>query len=108
MLELKSFTSARNAAAIAKSVGKLRSIVFYSREERGRWRQGPTCLICSKLRRIGGLAGLGMTPQRPSGCGVCIPALTTRRHRGRLLCLGSRAKASTLQGRHRRFVGDSA
>ena len=31
-----------------------------------------------------------------------------RRHRGPLLCLGSRAKASTLQGRHRRFTGASA
>ena len=30
------------------------------------------------------------------------------RHRGRLLCLGSRAKASTLQGKHRRFAGGSA
>ena len=41
---------------------KLRSIVFHSREERGRWRQGPRCLRCSKLRRIGGLGGLMMTP----------------------------------------------
>ena len=31
-----------------------------------------------------------------------------RRHRGPLLCLGSRAKASTLQGKHRRFTGGSA
>ena len=31
-----------------------------------------------------------------------------RRHRGPLLCLGSRAKASTLEGRHRRFTGGSA
>ena len=29
--------SARNAAAVAKGVVELRSIVFYSREERGRW-----------------------------------------------------------------------
>ena len=36
-----------------------------------------------------------------------IPELTTRRHRGRLLCLGSRAKASTLRGRRRRFAGGS-
>ena len=27
-----------------------------------------------------------MTPRRSSGCGACIPELTTRRHRGRLLC----------------------
>ena len=31
-----------------------------------------------------------------------------RRHRGPLLCLGGRAKASTLEGRHRRFTGGSA
>ena len=88
---------------------ELRSIVFYSREERGRWRQGPRCLMrCSKLWSIGGLGGLMMTPRRSSGCGACIPELTTRRHRGRLLYLGSRAKASTLEGRHRRFAGGSA
>ena len=39
---------------------------------------------------------------------ACIPELTTRRHRGNLLCLGSRAKASILHGRHRRFAGGSA
>ena len=84
LLELKYImTSARNAAAIAKGMVELRSIVFYSREERGRWRQGPRCLRCSKLRRIGGLGGLMMTPRRSSGCGACIPELTTRRHRGR-------------------------
>ena len=44
---------------------------------------------------------------RSSGCGACTSESTTRRHRGRL-CLGSRAKALTLQERHRRFVGDSA
>ena len=56
-----------------------------------------------------------MTPRWSSGCGACIHELTTRRHRGRsqapwrpLLCLGSRAKASTLEGRHRRFTGGSA
>ena len=81
----------------------LRSIVFDSREERARWRQGPRCLSCLKLRMVGGLGGLMMTPRRLSGCGACIPELTTRRHRGTLLCLGSRAKASTLEGRHRRF-----
>ena len=48
------------------------------------------------------------TPRRSSGCGAYIPELTTHRHRGRLLCLGSRAETSTLQGRHRRFVRDSA
>ena len=74
---------ARNAAAIAKGMVELRSIAFYSREERGRWRQGSRCLRCSKLRRIGGLGGLMMTPRRSSGCGACIPELTTRRHRGR-------------------------
>ena len=108
LLELKYIiTSARNAAAIAKGMVELRSIDFYSREERERWRQGPRCLRCSKLRRIGGLGGLTMTPQRSNGCGACIPELATRRHRGRLLCLGSRAKASTLRGRHRRFAGYS-
>ena len=77
-------TSARNTAAIAKGMVELRSIAFYSREERGRWRQGPRCLRCSKSRRIGGLGGLMMTPRRSSGCGACIPELTTRnRHRGR-------------------------
>ena len=87
---------------------ELRSIVFYSREERARWRQGPRCLRCLKLRVVGGLGGLMMTPRRSSGCSACIPELTTRRHRGRLLCLGSRAKASTLEGRHRRSIGGSA
>ena len=55
---------------------------FYSREEEGRWRQGPRCLRCSKLRRIGGLGGLMMTPRRSSGCGAYTPELSTRRHRG--------------------------
>ena len=41
-----------------------------------------------------------MTSRRSSGCGACVPELTIRRHHGRLLCLGSRAKASTLRGRH--------
>ena len=86
---------------------KLRSIVSYSWEKRERWRQGPTCFRWSKLRRIGGLGGLTMAPRKSSGCGACIPELTTRRHCGRLLCLGSRAKASTLRGRHRRFAGGS-
>ena len=81
--------------------------MFYSREERGRWRQGPRCLRCLKLIRIGGLRGLMMVSRRSSGCGACIPELPTGRHRGRLLCLGSPAKASTLRGRHRRFAGDS-
>ena len=76
-------TSARNAAAIARGMVELRSIVFYSREERGRWRQGLRCLRCSNLRRIGGLGGLMMTPRRSSGCGACILELTTRRHRRR-------------------------
>ena len=57
--------------------------MFYSREERGRWRQGPRCLRCLKLRMIGDLGGLMMTARRLSGCGACIPVLTTRRHRGR-------------------------
>ena len=87
---------------------ELRSKVFYSREERGRWRQGPRCLRCLEFRMVGGLGGLMMTPRRSSGCGACIPELTTRRHRGPLLCLGCRAKSSTLQGRHRRFTGGSA
>ena len=85
LLELKYImTSARNVAAIAKgSMVELKSIVFYSREEIGRWRQGPRCLRCLTLRRIGGLGGLMMTPRRSSGCGACIPELTTRRHHGR-------------------------
>ena len=86
---------------------ELRSLVFYSTEERERWRQGRRCLIWSKLRRIGGLGGLMMAPRRSSGCGACIPELTKRRHLERLLCLGSRAKASTLRGRHARFHGSS-
>ena len=40
--------------------------------------QGPRCLRCSKLRRVGGLGGLMMTPGRSSGCGACIPELTTQ------------------------------
>ena len=48
-----------------------------------------SCLICSKLRRIGGLGGLRMTPRRSSDCGACIPESTTHRHCGRLICLGS-------------------
>ena len=72
----------RNVAAVAKGMVELKSIVFYSREERGSWRQGPRCLRCSKLRRIGGLGGLMMTPRRSSGWGACIPELTSRR-RGR-------------------------
>ena len=101
-------TSARNAAAIAKGMIELRSIVFDSREERARWRQGPRWLRCLKLGMVRGLEGLMMTPLRSSGCGACIPELTTRRHRGPLLYLGSRAKASTFEGRHRRFTGGSA
>ena len=87
---------------------ELRSIVFYSREERARSRQGPRCLRCLKLRMVGGLGGLMITPRRSSGCGACILELTTRRLRGPLLCLGSRAKSSTLEGRHRSYTGDSA
>ena len=84
LLELEYIiTSARNAAAIAKGMVELRSIVFYSREERARRRQGPRCLRCLKLRMVGGLGGLMKTPRRSSGCGACIPELTTRRHRGR-------------------------
>ena len=86
LLELKYIiTSAKNAAAIAKGMVELRFIVFYSREERRRWRQGPRCLRCLKLRMVGGLGGLMMTPRRSSGRGACIPELTTRRHRGPLL-----------------------
>ena len=99
-LELKhTITSAaRNAAATTNGMVELRSIVFYPREERGRWRQGPRCLRCSKIRRIGSLGGLRMTLPRRSGRVACIPELTTRRYHGRLLCLGSRAKASILKG----------
>ena len=85
LLELKYIiTSARNAEAIAKGMVELRSIVFYSREERARWRQGPRCLRCLKLRMVDGLGGLMMTLRRSSGCSACIPELTTPRHRGRL------------------------
>ena len=59
LLELKYvITPARNAAAIANGMVELRSIVFYSREEREQRRQGPRGLRCSKLRRIGGLGRL--------------------------------------------------
>ena len=60
LLELKYIiiTSARNAAAISKSMVELRSIVFYPREKRGRWRQGPKCLRYSKLRRISDMGRL--------------------------------------------------
>ena len=79
LLELKYIiSSAKNAAAIAKGMVELRSIVFYSREERGRWRQGPRCLRCLKLRMVRGLGGLMMTPRRSSGCVACIPELTTK------------------------------
>ena len=54
LIELKYIiTSARNAAAIAKGMVELWSIVFYSREERARWQQGPRCLRCLKLRMVG-------------------------------------------------------
>ena len=107
LLELKyAITIARKCGGYVPP--SLRSIVFDSREERARWRQGPRCLSCLKLRMVGGLGGSMMTPRRSSGCGACIPELITRRHRGPLLCLGSRAKASTLEGRHRRFTGGSA
>ena len=58
-------------------------------------------------KRINGLRGLRRIPPKSSGCGACIPELTTRRH-GRRLCLGSQPKTTTLQGRYRRFVGDAA
>ena len=51
--------------------------------------------------------GLKDDSPRLTGCGACIPELTTRRILGRL-CLGSRAQASTLTGRHRFSVVDSA
>ena len=88
--------------------GQIEAHNFFSREERARWRQGLRCLRCLKLRMMGGFEGLMMTPRRLSGCGACISELTIRRHRGPLLCLGSRAKASTLEGRHRRFTCGSA
>ena len=99
--------SVRNSAAIAKGMIELMSIVFYPRGKRGRWSQAPRCLRCSKLRRTDGLGGSMMVPRMSRGCGACNLELTTRRHRGRLLCLGSRAKESTLRGRHRRFAGGS-
>ena len=85
LLELKYIiTSARNAAAIAmQGYGRIEVHVFFSREERARWRQGPRCLSCLKLRMVGGLGCLMTTPRRSSGCGACIPELTIRRHRGR-------------------------
>ena len=106
IIELKYIiTSARNAAAIVKGMVELRSIVVYSRERERTL--GPRRLRCSKLRRIGGLGDLMVASRRSSGCGACIPEMTTRRHRGRLLCIASRAKASTLRGRHTRFAGGS-
>ena len=54
LLELKYvITSARNAADIAKGMIKLRSIVFNSREEEERWRQGPKCLVDRWFGRLG-------------------------------------------------------
>ena len=88
LLELKYIiTSARNAAATAKGMVELRSIVFYSRKERGRWRQGPRCSRCSRIRRIAGFRGLRVrtTLPRSRGCCACVPELTARRHRGRVL-----------------------
>ena len=99
-------TSARNAAAIAKGMDELRPIVFYSREERGRWRQRPRCLRCSKLRRIGGSGGLMMTPRRSSGCGACIPELTTRRDRGRSQAPWTIVMLVRKQPKHPHFEGD--
>ena len=59
LLELKYImTSARNVAAVAKGMVELKSIDFYSREERGRWRQGPRCfemLEVKEDRRFGRL-----------------------------------------------------
>ena len=82
LLELKYIiTSARKCGGYVSP--SLRSIVFDSREERARWRQGPRCLSCLKLRMVGSLGGLTMTPRRSSGCDACIPELIARRHRGR-------------------------
>ena len=116
LLELKYImTSAGNAAAIAKGMVELASIAFYSREARGRWRQGTRCLRCSKSRRIGGLGGLMMTPLRSSGCGACIPELTTCRYRGRsqapstiVMLVRKPSQVPTLRGRHIRFAGGPA
>ncbi|CAN0191422.1 unnamed protein product [Ascophyllum nodosum] len=55
---------------------ELRSIVFYSREERGRWRQGPRCLRCLKLRMMDGLGGLVMTPRRREESSSTAPTST--------------------------------
>ena len=77
-------------------------------EQKAKNRDRGTIVFTATLRMMDGLGGLMMTRRRSSGCGACIPELTTRRHRGRLLCLGSRAKASTLRGRHRRFTCGSA
>ena len=68
--------------------------MLYSREERERWRQGPRCLRCSKLRRIGGLRCLTMAPRRSSGCGAPRVDYT-------------QGPWTAVIRRHRRFAGSS-
>ena len=56
LLELKYImTSARNVAAIAKGMVELKSIVFYSREERGRGSAVLEMLEVKEDRRFGRL-----------------------------------------------------
>ena len=64
LLELKYIiTSARDAAAAAKGMVELRSIVFYSREERRRWRQGLRVLEMLEDKEDGWFGAWGRLPQ---------------------------------------------
>ena len=81
LLELKYImTSARNAAAIAKGMVELRSIVFCSREERGRWRQGPLIVQAYRVRRSTSRYGLSHRDQsrRDVWMGVITPHFRDR------------------------------
>ena len=44
-------------------------------------------MLVDKIRRTGGLGDLRINPPRPSGCGACIPEMTTHRLCGRLCLL---------------------
>ena len=46
-----------------------------------------------------------MNPRRSSGCGACIPELTTRRHRGRLLCFVQLTSSRVRLGQSFKTVG---
>ena len=74
----------QNTAAIAKGMVEMRSIAFYSREERGRWRQRPEVLEMLKVKEDRCFF-LRLDDDSPKAKWMrhCIPELTTRRHRGR-------------------------